>query len=147
MELGPVEYMVVSFPGNQFRGEVAPALRDLVADGLIRIIDLAFVGKDADGSTVVLELNQLAPDVQAAFDAIDIEVNGLLNEDDLQAAADDLPPNSSAALLVWEDVWAARFAQALRNTGGILVDRQLVPHDVAQAAHDYALAVASGKES
>jgi uncharacterized membrane protein len=146
MELGPVEYMVVAFPGNQFRGEIAPALRDLVDQGVIRIIDLAFVGKDADGETVTLEMNQLAPDVRAAFDDLGIEGFGLMNQDDLQSTADGLEPDSSAALLVWEDLWAKKLAEAMRDAGGLLVDRQLVPHDVAQDAHDYLLAIASGKE-
>ncbi|MGZ3586219.1 MAG: DUF6325 family protein [Candidatus Limnocylindrales bacterium] len=146
MELGPVEYMVVAFPGNQFRGEIAPALRGLVDQGLIRIIDLAFVGKDGDGETVTFELSELAPDVQAAFSQLGIEGSGLMNQDDLQSTADGLEPNSSAALLVWEDLWAKKLAQSMRDAGGLLVDRQLVPHDVAQDAHDYLLAIASGKE-
>ncbi len=147
MELGPVEYMVVAFPGNKFTGEVAPALGELVDKGFIRVIDLAFVGKNADGETVSFEVSELAPDVQAAFDKVGIEVRGLLNEEDLVTAAKELEPNSSAALLVWEDLWAAKFAQAVRGAGGLLVERRLIPHDVAQEAHDYALAVATGKES
>ena len=141
MQLGPVEYVVIAFPGSEFNGEVAPALADLIDAGTIRVIDLAFVSKDLSGETVTMELGQLAPDVQAVFDAAGIEVNGLLNEDDLRSAADGLEPGSSAALIIWEDLWARDFAQAVRESHGVLVERRTIPHEVAQAAHDYALSV------
>jgi hypothetical protein len=139
-EIGPVEYMVVGFPGNKFRGEIAPALADLVEAGTIRIIDLTFVGKDADGNVLALELNDLDPDVQEAFGSVEHEVGGLFNEEDLEAVAEQLEPNSSAALLVWEDVWAARFANAVRDADGVLLDIQRIPHEVVMAAQEYAAA-------
>jgi hypothetical protein len=138
-EIGPVDYAIIAFPGNQFRGEIAPALADLVEAGTIRIIDIAFVTKDADGSTAALELTELADDVQQALDSLGIEVGGLYNEEDLQAAAEELEPNSSAALLVWENVWAREVAQAFRNAGGVLLDFDRLPHEVVQAARDWAL--------
>lgn len=137
-EIGPVEYMVVAFPGNKFRGEIAPALTDLVQSGTIRIIDLAFVGKDADGGVVAFELSDLDPDVQESISTLDPETSGLLNEDDLMAAAEELDPNSSAALLVWEDVWAAKLAQAIRNADGVVLDIERVPHEVVLAAREWA---------
>jgi hypothetical protein len=139
-EIGPVDYMIVAFPGNQFKGEIAPALADLVDAGTIRIIDLAFVGKNADGETASFELTELDPEVQAGLDRAGIEVTGLFNEEDLQAAAEELEPNSSAALLVWENVWAREVAQAMRNAGGELLDFERLPHDVVQAARDFAMA-------
>jgi uncharacterized membrane protein len=138
-EIGPVDYAIIAFPGNQFRGEIAPALADLVEAGTIRIIDIAFVTKDADGSTAALELTELDDEVQRALDSLGIEVGGLYNEDDLQAAAEELEPNSSAALLVWENVWAREVVQALRNAGGVLLDFDRLPHEVVQAARDWAL--------
>jgi Family of unknown function (DUF6325) len=145
-EIGPVDYMIVAFPGNQFKGEIAPALADLVDAGTIRIIDIAFVGKDADGDTVAFELTELDPEVQKGLDNLGIEVEGLFNEDDLRDAGEALEPNSSAALLVWENVWAREVAQALRNAGGELVALERLPHDVVQAAREFALE-AAGKES
>jgi Family of unknown function (DUF6325) len=139
-EIGPVDYMIVAFPGNQFKGEIAPALADLVDAGTIRIIDLAFVGKNEDGETAMFELTELDPEVQAGFERAGIEVSGLFNEEDLQAAADELEPNTSAALLVWENVWAREVAQAIRNAGGELLDFERLPHDVVQAARDFAMA-------
>ena len=141
MQLGPVEYAVIAFPGSQFNGSVAPALADLVESGTIRVIDLAFVSKDLDGTTHAVELTELAPDVQAVFDAAGVSVNGLLNDEDLMAGADSLEPGSSAALIVWEDLWAKNFAEAVRGSAGVLIERRTIPHEVAQAAHDYAVSV------
>jgi hypothetical protein len=139
-EIGPVEYMIVAFPGNKFRGEIAPALADLVESNTIRIIDLAFVGKDADGSVVAFELSDLDDDVQEKINTLDPQTSGLLNEEDLMAAAEELDPNSSAALLVWEDLWAARVAQAIRDADGVVLDIERIPHEIVQAAREWAAA-------
>jgi hypothetical protein len=139
-ELAPVDYMIVAFPGNEFKGEIAPALGDLVEKGTIRIIDLAFVAKDADGNIAAFELTDIDPDVRQGFENMGVEVNGLFNEEDLQAAGEELDPNSSAALLVWENLWARDVAQAIRNAGGELLDFERLPHEVVQAARDAALA-------
>ena len=141
-EIGPVDYAIIAFPGNQFRGEIAPARGELVDNGTIRIIDVAFVGKNDSGEAIAMELTELDPDVQAGLDKLGIEVNGLFNEDDLMAAAEELEPNSSAVLLVWENVWARKVTQAMRDAGGILLDFDRLPHDVVQAAREYALAQA-----
>lgn len=139
-EIGPVEYLIVAFPGNRFRGEIAPALAKLVDAGTIRIIDVAFVGKDEDGEVAAFELMDLDPDVREGLENLGVDVQGLLNEDDLNAAAEELEPNSSAALLVWEDVWAKEVAQAMRDAGGVLFDFGRLPHEVVQAAREHALA-------
>jgi len=138
-EIGPVDYMIVAFPGNEFRGEIAPALADLVEAGTIRIIDLAFVGKDADGEIVAFELTDLDPDVREGLEKIGIEVNGLFNEDDLMSAGEELEPNTSAALLVWENVWARDVAQRMRDAGGVLLDFERLPHEVVEAAREAVL--------
>ena len=140
MEAAPVEYMIVAFPGNRFRGEIAPALKELVDSGTIKIVDLTFVGKDEDGSVLTFEVADLDPDVQEALESLGAEISGLFNEEDLMAAAEELEPNTSAALLVWEDLWAGRLAQALRDAGGELLDLGRVPHEVVQAARDWAAA-------
>ena len=114
-EIGPVDYAIVAFPGNRFRGEIAPALADLVENGTIRIIDATFVGKNADGDAVAMELTELDPDVQEALEKLGVVVGGLFNEDDLMTAAEELEPNSSAMLIVWENVWARKVTQAMRD--------------------------------
>jgi hypothetical protein len=138
MAIGPVEYMVVAFPGNKFKGEIAPALGDLVESGTIRIIDLAFVHKDEAGDVVAVELEDEGSGVFNAFKTLAAERGGLINDDDLMDIGAALDANSSAAVLVWEDVWATRLADAIAGAGGVLVDIQRVPRDIVQAAIDFA---------
>src|SRR5215218_9752793 len=135
-EIGPVDYAVVAFPGNRFRGEIGPALADLVDANTLRIIDIAFVGKSEEGEVLSFELTELDPDVQESLDGAGIEVGGLLNEDDLRTTAEGLEPNMSAALIVWENVWARTVTQALRDAGGVLLAFERLPHEVVQAARD-----------
>jgi len=138
MSVGPVEYMVIAFPGNQFKGEIAPAIGELVDNGTIRIIDLAFVGKDADGNVIGFELEDAGPDVGSAFSSINHERGGLLNEDDVRDVGEALDPNSSAALLVWEDVWATKVRDAIVAAGGELVTIERIPYQIVEAAVEYA---------
>jgi uncharacterized membrane protein len=138
-EIGPVDYAIVAFPGNKFRGEIAPALADLVEREIIRIIDIAFIGKSEEGDVVAMELTELEPDVQEGLEAAGIEVHGLLNDEDLQRAAEGLEPNSSAAVLVWENVWARKVTNAMRDAGGVQVSFERLPHEVVQAAREWAL--------
>jgi uncharacterized membrane protein len=139
-ELGPVDYLIVAFPGSQFKGEIAPALAELIEAGTIRIMDVTFVTKDENGETAALELMDMDDDVRQGFENLGIEVNGLFNDEDLAAAAEELDPGSSAVLLVWENLWAKKVAQAMRDAGGIVFDFERIPHEVAQAAREYALA-------
>jgi hypothetical protein len=139
-EIGPVEYLIVAFPGNEFRGEIAPALADLVDAGTIRIIDIAFVGKDESGDVAAFELSDLDPEVREGLENLGATSGGLFNEEDLLAAAEALDSDSSAALLVWENVWAKPLAQAIRNAGGELYDYDRIPHEVVVAAREWAQA-------
>ncbi|GAA4032082.1 DUF6325 family protein [Streptomyces plumbiresistens] len=134
MELGPVEYVVIAFPGNRFRGEIAPELRALVASGTVRILDLTFVKKDEDGSVSYVELDALDPTEASVFDDIEGEVGGLFSEEDLELIAEDLVPNSSAAVLVWEDTWAAGITRAIRNADGQLLAHERIPAAVVEQA-------------
>jgi len=136
-EIGPVEYIALAFPGNKFKGDIIPALQELVDSGTIRIVDLAFVIKDADGNVLAAELEEMDSDAGKAFATLQHEVGDLINEVDLKEIGAALDPNSSAAILVWEDAWAAKFANAVRDAGGVLIDRQTVPHEVVQAALEY----------
>ncbi|MDI2129974.1 DUF6325 family protein [Yinghuangia seranimata] len=140
MQLGPVDCLVVEFPGNNFRGEIAPALAALVNSGTIRILDLTFVRKDADGDVTYFELDDLDPVDVAGFDDVDGTISGLLNRDDIAQVADALAPDSSAALLVWENTWAARITTAIADADGRVAAFERIPADVAEAA---LLAVAS----
>jgi hypothetical protein len=132
MAIGPVEYIIVGFPGNKFNGEIAPELAKLVESGTIRVLDLVFITKDADGQVQALEFED--HDDVALFNALEGEVGGLISNDDIDYAAADLEPNSSAALLIWEDVWAIPFVEALRNSGAVLIEGSRIPHDLIEAA-------------
>jgi hypothetical protein len=135
--MGPVEYMVVAFPGNNFNGQIAPALKAQVDSGTIRILDLALVIKDAGGNIVAMEIEQGGNEVFQAFEALAEDRGGFVNEDDLRKVGDALEPNSAAALLVWEDLWAARIADAIAASGGVLVDIQRIPRDVVEAVVEW----------
>jgi uncharacterized membrane protein len=139
MGIGPVEYMVVAFPGNKFKGEILPAIAEQVEKGTIRIIDLAFVSKDADGNVAALEASDLDSDVSKALHALlGDEKGGLLNDEDIMAVAEDMEPNFSAGLLVWEDVWATKIKDAIVGAGGELWDLERVPYEVVDAAVEWA---------
>ena len=126
-ELGPVEILLVGFPGNKFTGEIAPALQELVDSGTIRIIDLVFVAKDADGNAVGIELETLDDEPRGNFESLITELEGLIAEEDIEDLAESLEPNSSAAILLFEHTWAIRFRDAVAGSGGELVARIPIP--------------------
>lgn len=126
--IGPVEYVLIGFPDNQFTGGIAPALAELVANGTVRIIDLVFVQKDGDGNVLSFEYDDLAE--TAAYAEIDGDADGFLDEADILAAAEELDLNSSALLIVWEDLWAAPLAAEILASGGQLIAGRRIPHQV-----------------
>lgn len=123
MDIGPVEYLVIGFPGSKFSGNIAPALAQLVESGTVRILDLVFVSKDEDGTILSFEFDELEAVIEDAlgYDAIDGDAGGFLSDEDVLAAADLLEPGSSAALIVWEDLWAAPLAAVIREADGVIV--------------------------
>jgi uncharacterized membrane protein len=131
-----VEYLICAFPGNQFTGELAPALAQLVDEKLVRILDLLFVSKDEEGNILSFEIDQL--DELAPFMDLDGEAGGFLSDEDVEHAAEALDPNSSAVLLIWEDLWASPFAEALRNSGGVVLEGGRIPREVIEAAAEAA---------
>jgi hypothetical protein len=118
-EMGPVDYAIFEWPGRQPDGELAPLLLDLVDRGVIRILDLMFLAKGEDGSVVELALHEL--DARAAFAPFEGASSGLLSRDDIDEAANALEPGTSAAVLIWENRWAAPLAVGVRRSGGQLV--------------------------
>ena len=135
--MGPVEYIIIGFPGNRFNGDIAPALQELVEKGIVNILDLVFIKKDADGHVMAVELDQLSDDEATVFDSVDGEVGYLLSESDLAQMAEGLPNNTSAGLLVWENAWADRFARAVLDSGGEVLARERIPYEVMQEALAY----------
>jgi uncharacterized membrane protein len=131
---GPFEIMVIKFPGNRFTGEIVPALREVVEKGIIRIVDAVFVRKDADGSVEALEVSDLGAEEVAAFESLGAHPAGLLSEDDVSDVAGGLEPNSSAALVVWENVWASSFVEAVRNADGHVLVYEPISAEIVEAA-------------
>jgi hypothetical protein len=135
-EMGPIDYIVVEFPGNRMTGEGLPLLVDLVDRGLIRILDLMFVRKDEDGSVVGLEIADLTGDGALDLAVFEGASSGLLGEDDIEEAASALEPGNSAGILVYENLWAAPFATALRRGGAQMVASGRIPVPAVLAALD-----------
>ena len=125
-EMGPVDYVVLEWPGRQPRGEVAPMIIDLVDRGIIRILDVAFMVKREDGTVDSIELGELTGD-SGGFGEFEGASSGLIGQDDLEEAATALEPGTSAAVLIWENRWAAPVAVALRRSGGQLVATGRIP--------------------
>jgi hypothetical protein len=126
-ELGPVDWIVVEFPGSKFNGQIAPALLDLVERDLIRVLDLLVLKKDADGSVEAFELSDLDEGEIGGLRAYESELAMLLSEEDVTSLAAAIEPGSSAAVLVWENTWAAPFASAVRRSGGQLAASGRIP--------------------
>jgi uncharacterized protein DUF6325 len=132
-EMGPIDYLLIEWPGRQPTGEAAPFLVDLVDRGLIRILDLTFIAKAEDGSVAGLEISDLGQQVEE-LKVFEGASSGLLSEDDTAEAAAALEPGTSAALLVFENAWAAPFASALRRSGAQLVASGRIPVQAVLAA-------------
>ncbi len=135
-EMGPIDYIVLEFPGNKFTGEAFPALIDLVDRGLIRILDLLFIKKDLDGSVQVLAISDLGQEGDFDLTIFEGASSGLIGDDDVAEAADAIEPGSSAGLLIYENVWAAPFATAVRRSGGQLVASGRIPVQAILASLD-----------
>ncbi len=136
-EMGPIDYLLIEWPGRQPTGEAAPHIVDLVDRGLIRILDIAFMAKAEDGSVAALEISDLGGEIEA-FAIFEGASSGLLSEEDLGEAAEALAPGTSAGLLVFENRWAAPFATAVRKSGGQLVASGRIPIQAVIAALDAA---------
>ena len=136
-ELGPIDYVVVEWPGRQPTGEALPYLVDLVERGIIRVLDFAFVTKDEDGTVAGVEISELGEQVEEVT-VFEGASSGLLSEDDKAEAGQALESGTSDAVLVYENSWAAPFAAAVRRSGGQLVANGRIPVQALLAALDAA---------
>ena len=126
-DMGPVDFVLIEFPDGQPKGEAAPLLLDLVDRGLIRILDLMFISKDADGNTTAVEIADIDGDGAPDFMVFEGASSGLLGDEDRQEAGNAMEPDTAALLLVFENRWAAPFAKAMREAGGQLVAFGRIP--------------------
>jgi len=133
MTLGPIDLIALEFPGNRFKGEILPELFELVDKGIIRIIDLVVIMKD-QGEIIVMELRELDPAHIAIFDPLKAEVNQMITRGDIDAIAEQLADNSTAGLMLIENLWAKKTKQAMLDAHGRLVMFERIPHDVVEEA-------------
>jgi uncharacterized protein DUF6325 len=136
---GPVDIVMLRFPGNQFNGAIGPALRDLVERKLVRVLDILFVYKDVDGAVGSIELAGLSSHLEPAFVDLDGQLGGgLLDAEDVDEVAAGLEPGSSKAVVVIENLWAVPFVEAVRSAGGELIDQARIPSEVVDAVRQSA---------
>ena len=133
-ELGPIDWIVVEFPGSRFNGEIAPALQDLVDRDLVRVLDLLVLKKDATGTLEAFELSDLEDTELGELRSHEDELAMLISEEDVAALDAAIEPGSSAAVLIWENKWAAPFGAAVRRSGGQLVAGGRIPVQALLAA-------------
>jgi hypothetical protein len=132
MSYGPIELLVVGFPDSKPTGLVAPAIAELVESGLIRIIDIMFIQKDANGVVTETELSELAEDVYVVFDPLVSDLAGLLTTDDAQRLGAALAPNTAAGVMLFENVWAKSFADAVAAANGQVILNERIPRAVIE---------------
>jgi uncharacterized membrane protein len=132
MAVGPVDVYIIGFPGNKFSGQIAPAIMELTENGTIRVLDLLFVMKDADGVVTTVEAADIDED-GAALLSIDMTQPGALGPEDAEEVGDDLPSNSSALLIAYENLWVGKVVEALRAADAVLIDSIRIPADVVEA--------------
>lgn len=133
MPLGPVDVYIVGFPQNNFTGEIVPAIKKQVDAGVIRILDVLFVTKDADGTVATISAQDIGPS-GAAYAELDLIEPGSLNDEDADEIGDDLAPNSSALLIAYENTWMADVAGAFARAGAVVIDQIRIPADVVNQA-------------
>ena len=133
MAVGPVDVYIIGFPGNNFTGQIAPAIMEQVENGTIRVLDITFVMKDADGVVTTLEIGDLDAESGAAFMSIDVAQPGALGPEDADEVSEDLPLNSAAMLIAFENRWAEKIVAALRDADAFVIDTIRIPADVVEA--------------
>ncbi len=143
----PLEYALIAFPSSKLSGEIVPELLDLANRRVVRVIDIVFIQKDADGTTHSIELNDVDPAIYEMFVPLGEHVSSLFTNDDLAIAASKLAPDSSAALLLWENLWVANLRKAIVDAGGELVERAQIAPEVVQEFLDRLAAEGAEQEA
>jgi len=134
MSYGPIDFLALEFTNDQLKGEIMPALMELVDNKTIRVIDLVVIQKDQAGQHEVLELQQLAPEVIAIFDPLMVEISGIVQVEDIDAIAEEMDNNTTAAVLLFENLWAVKFKEALLRANGRLLAQERIPYQVVDEA-------------
>jgi hypothetical protein len=130
MSYGPIDFIALEFKTDQLKGESLPALLELVQKKIVRVIDLVIILKDQDGHYKVLEIEELAPDVLAVFDPLEVEISGIIQVEDIEVIAAEMEDNTTAALLLFENLWAIKFGEAVARSSGRMVMYDRIPYEV-----------------
>ncbi len=130
MTYGPIDFLALEFKGNQFKGEIMPALLDLVNKEIVRVIDLVIVQKDADGKVTMREMQQLEPSVVAIFDPLKAQISGIIQLEDIEMIGEKVENNTTAAIMLFENLWPIKFKEAVLNANGRLVMLERIPDEV-----------------
>lgn len=130
MTYGPVDFLALEFQNDQLKGEILPALLELVQNKIIRVIDLVVIQKYADGSHQALEMEQLAPDLLTLFDPLEMEISGIVQVEDIKNIAEVMENDSTAAVLLVENLWAIKFGEAVVRANGRLLTHDRIPFEV-----------------
>jgi hypothetical protein len=130
MTYGPIDFLALKFQNDQLKGEILPALLELVQNKIIRVIDLVVIQKYADGSHQALEMEQLAPDLLSIFDPLEIEISGMVQVEDIENIAEAMENDTTAAVLVVENLWAIKFGEAVVRANGRLLMHDRIPFEV-----------------
>ena len=134
MAYGPIDFLALEFDTKRLKGEILPALLDLVQQKIVRVVDLVVIQKYADGSHAALELQQLDADMIRLFDPLEIEVTGIIQVEDIEMIAGDMTNDTTAAVLLFENLWAVKFVEAVLRADGRLIMQERIPRDVVEEA-------------
>ncbi len=130
MTYGPVDFIALEFKTDQLTGEGMSALLKLVENKTIRVIDLVIIMKDQDGNHEVLEIEELAPDMLAVFDPLEVEISGIIQVEDIEVIAEAMEANTTAALMLFENLWAIEFGEAVTRASGRMLMYDRIPFEV-----------------
>ncbi len=130
MTYGPVDLLALEFHTDQLKGEIVPELLELVRNKIVRLIDLVVIRKYEDGHHEALEMQQLAPDLLSVFDPLEVEISGIIQVEDIEMIAGEMEKNTSAAVLLVENLWSVKFAEAVVRANGRLLLHDRIPFEV-----------------
>ena len=134
MTYGPIDFLALDFKTDQLKGEILPELLELVKNKIVRVIDLVIIQKYEDGHHVAMEMQQLAPELLALFDPLEVEITGLIQAEDIDNLAEAMENGTNAALLLFENLWAVKFREAVLRANGRLLAHERIPFEVVDEA-------------
>ncbi len=134
MTYGPIDFLALEFKTDQLKGEIVPELLELVKNKIVRVIDLVIIQKYADGHHEAMEMQQLAPDLLALFDPLDVEISGIIQAEDIANVAEAMENGTNTAVLLFENLWAVKFKEAVLRANGRLLAQERIPHEVVEEA-------------